>query len=295
MIKVLHFSDVHVEEGFDGVPMSAFANKRAAGFLNLALRRRRLFKNARTKLGMLAQFAREEGVHLALCTGDYTALGTEPELIAARSAIEGLTSFPLGYVTVKGNHDVYMPDALGRFERHFSEFLKGDFETDSGVRVHLCGEQVAVVCVNSARPNPSLRVSSGRIPQSQLRDLSDVFADERLKERFVFVATHYAPRLANGEPDHAAHGLENADAFLQECKTLEFGAIVHGHVHHSYVVREPGLSVPLCGAGSATQERREHFHLYCIDGKDVTVRRGHYASDRGYFLGSSESLHESAR
>ena len=107
MIRVLHFSDVHVDVPFRDMPAREFLGKRLIGGANLLLRRKRLFRDARAKLAALARFADEQAVDLAICTGDYTALGTGPELAAARAAIEPLTRRPRGFVTVPGNHDLY--------------------------------------------------------------------------------------------------------------------------------------------------------------------------------------------
>ena len=76
--RVLHVSDLHLEDGFPGVPLSRFLNKRVVGYANLALRRRKAFAEAELKVEALAEFAREQRVDLIVCTGDYTALGTEP-------------------------------------------------------------------------------------------------------------------------------------------------------------------------------------------------------------------------
>ena len=134
------------------------------------LRRRSFFQDAPRKVRALARWATENHVDLALCTGDYTALGTEQELRYAREVVEPLTHAPLGYVTVPGNHDWYLPDSVaGRyFDRHFGSFLTTDIpelaSDDGWPRVRLVGEHVAIVTINSARPNPSLQ-SSGAHPR----------------------------------------------------------------------------------------------------------------------------------
>ena len=50
MIRVLHFSDVHLEDGFEGVSPAAFMNKRLVGLLNLRLNRGSHFKHAEQKV-----------------------------------------------------------------------------------------------------------------------------------------------------------------------------------------------------------------------------------------------------
>ena len=108
VIKVLHVSDLHLEDGFTGVPLTSFINKRIVGLANLQFRRRRVFAEAARKVEALAAFSKEQGVDLVICTGDYTALGTEPEIAYARRIIEPLTHAPLGFFTVPGNHDLYL-------------------------------------------------------------------------------------------------------------------------------------------------------------------------------------------
>src|SRR5262245_33923092 len=107
-MRVLHVSDVHVTVSVADMPWREMLNKRLLGAVNYKLRGRRQFAHAADKLQELAQFAQREAVDLVICTGDYTALGTEPEFAAARAAIQGLATAKFGYITVPGNHDVYI-------------------------------------------------------------------------------------------------------------------------------------------------------------------------------------------
>lgn len=264
MIRVLHFSDVHVDVSLREMPVLEMLGKRLLGGANLVLRRKHLFREARVKLAALARFAERQAIDLVVCTGDYTALGTTPELDAARRAIEPLTRRRYGFVTVPGNHDLYLPDTVadGRFERVFEGLLGTDWPERAvdgrWPAVRLFGESLAVVSVNSARPNPQLFRSSGRIPEAQLEALRAVVADPRLNGRMLLVATHYAPRRQDGTPDRFTHGLENAEALLAICAPLRRCAVLHGHIHHRYHVRPEGCP-HLLGAGSATHLGREGF------------------------------------
>jgi 3',5'-cyclic AMP phosphodiesterase CpdA len=280
-VRILHFSDVHVDVPMHDMPFGEMLNKRLVGGANLLLRRKRLFRNAREKLAALARFAEEQRVDLAICTGDYTALGTTPELEAARAAIAPLTKRPRGYITVPGNHDLYMPDTLAdrRFERVFGdllghsewpEYARGDFPA-----VRLFDDRLAVVTVNSARPNPEILKSSGRIADEQLEALGRLLADPRLNGRAVLIATHYAPRRADGTHDHKNHGLENADALLAVCAGVPRSAILHGHIHWRFHVH-PDPGPHLFGAGSATHEGREGFWLFDVEPDRVLARPGVY-------------------
>ncbi len=286
-LRVLHISDVHVDVPLATIPWRDWLGKRVMGGANLVLRRGKHFRRTREKLAALDRFRREQEVDLVLCTGDYTVLGTVPELAAARAAIDPLTHAPFGFVTVPGNHDVYVPDALGRFEAAFGDLLETDLPEHrvdgAWPLVRLVGETVAVVAVSSARPNPQPWRSSGRIPDAQLRALGGVLRDTRVRDRFVFVITHYAPRLANGRPDRFTHGLENADELLEICAGLPRGAILHGHVHRCFSVAVPGVRPTLFGAGSTTQDHREGLWLFDVGPRGLHATRGTWDGE-GYRL-----------
>lgn len=287
-MRVLHLSDVHVDVPFAAMPASGWASpKRWLGGANLAFRRKRRFRDARKKLCELDEFRREMNVDLVICTGDYTALGTEPELVAARDAIGPLTRAPLGFVTVPGNHDVYVGDSVGRFERIFGDVLATDRPErrvdEVWPLVRIIDDSLAVVAVNSARPNPQPWRSSGRIPDRQLDALREILPE--LGGRFVFVITHYAPRLEDGRPDRFSHGLNNGEALLEACAEMR-GAILHGHVHRRYRVDVPGVEPTLFGAGSTTEAGNEGFWLFDIGPERATATAGGYRAGSYGLVGS---------
>jgi 3',5'-cyclic AMP phosphodiesterase CpdA len=292
VLRVLHVSDVHVDVPLWRMPLRGFLGKRLIGGANLVLRRHRHFAVAREKLAQLAQFADEQSVDVVVCTGDYTALGTWPELIAARAAIEPLVAGRRGFVTVPGNHDVYVPDAIadGRFHRVFGDLLGTDWPEHAVAggwpRVRLYDDCLAVVSVDSARPNPQPWRSSGRIPDVQLKALRAVMGDARLDGRTVLIATHYAPRRPDGTPDRYSHGLENADELLAVCAARPQTAILHGHIHWRFHL----AGVPhLFGSGSTTHEGREGLWLFDVEPSRCTARPGAYRDGR-YVLEGQDSV-----
>jgi 3',5'-cyclic AMP phosphodiesterase CpdA len=281
-MKILHFSDVHVDVPPAAIPMRDWIGKRVLGGANHLFRRRRHHARAREKLAALARFADAASVDAAICTGDYTILGTDPEIEAARSAVDALTKRPLGFVTMPGNHDVYLPDSVRerRFERRFGEFLRTDLPElagpDGWPQVRLLGAHVAVVAVRSARPNPAPWASSGRVDQDELAALRRAVADPRVRDRFVVVATHYAMRRADGTHDRAFHGLVNADDVLDAIRSLPRGCLVHGHLHRRFRLALPGVRPAILGAGSATHEGEEGFWLIEVDRDLATATPGYF-------------------
>ena len=157
------------------------------------------------------------------------------------------------------------------------------------VRVRLVGDEVAVVAVNSARPNPQPWRSSGRIPPSQLEALPGVLADERVRHRFVFLVTHYAPRLRSGLPDTWRHGLVNADALLDACRDVSPGVLLFGHVHWRYTVRVDGVKPRLFCAGSATKKDVEGLWVFDVEAGHARATPGRWEGDR-YVLEPGEAI-----
>jgi len=258
--RVLHISDVHVEEGFAEVPWTQFLDKRAVGFTNLVLTRRRHYKDAPHVLARMAEWAAQASVDVLLVTGDFSALGTEPELRAARRALEPLLAAVPSVVLLPGNHDVYVARD-GAFEACFGDLLATDLPELSvdGVwpQVRLFGDNLAIVAIESARPNPQIRRSSGCVPQAQLEALAQALAHPQLRERFVLVATHYALRRPSGAPDSKKHGLDNAEALLEVLGGVRRGAFLHGHIHHRFMLEGAPLPLALFGAGSSTHRGHE--------------------------------------
>jgi 3',5'-cyclic AMP phosphodiesterase CpdA len=294
-MRVLHFSDVHLREPAFSVPVRDWLGKRLIGGANLLLGRRHHFDDAPAKVAALDAFRRQEAIDLVICTGDYTALGTRGELELARAAVQPLMTAPLGYVHVPGNHDLYVPDVVR--QQRFGRYFGGTLETDLPEHlvgdgpwpfVRLVDDDVAVVGVNSARPNPLPWRSSGQVPPEQLEALGRVLRDERVRDRFVFVITHYAPRLENGDPDTRRHGLVNGEAFLAACRDVSPGAILCGHVHWRYTVRIEGVKPRLFCAGSATKRDVEGLWVFDVEAGRARATPGRWVDGR-YVLEPAEA------
>lgn len=278
---MLHFTDPHLGLSLSEVPLRDWLGKRIVGGANLLRGRGKRFADAPAKILALAQFARAEEADAVICTGDLTALGTTAELALARAELEPFFDAPLGFVCLPGNHDLYTRSVVSeqRFESQFADGITTDMPellTDGPwPLIRLLGERSAVVGVNSARPNLPWQ-SSGRVPDIQLMGLRAALERPELRERFLFVATHYAPLRDDGSPDTSQHGLENAGAFLETTASVTRGAILCGHIHHAfhYPSRVQGLDAPdvFCG-GSATMEGHEAAWWFEIDSEGASVRR----------------------
>jgi 3',5'-cyclic AMP phosphodiesterase CpdA len=289
VIRALHFSDVHLRIPLTEVPLTDFAPRRLLGAVNLVLRRDRRFRDGARKLEALAATLDEQAVDVVLCTGDYTALGTSAELALARRAIAPFTSRRLGFVTVPGNHDVYVQSAVveARFATAFGDLLGTDLP-DLSVdgtwpQVRLLGDEVAVLALDSARPNPWPWRSSGAIPAAQWAALPRVLDDARVRDRFVVVLTHYAPYREDGRPDSRWHGLERALELASALAARPRTVWLHGHVHWCFHHARGRDRPDVFGAGSATDRGREGAWLFDLGRDGGRARRGRFDGDRWRF------------
>ncbi|MHC4410689.1 MAG: metallophosphoesterase family protein [Planctomycetota bacterium] len=290
-MRILHFSDIHISLGLGRIPVRDWPGKRLAGGVNFLRGRGRRFERALEKLDRLTDFANSGEVDLVVFSGDFTAMGTRAEFATARAAIQPFVTSPAEFVCVAGNHDLYTRTVVR--ERRFEKTFEGLLETDLPDSradgpwpiVRLLGDDVAVVALNSAKPNPVPWRSSGRVPQRQLEALHAILRRPEMEGRFVFIVTHYAPCLSDGRPDTPAHGLENAEEFLQACAGVARGAILCGHVHETYRVRLPGVGPEVFCAGRATMHELEGFWMYDVEGGHLSAQRGSWTG-HGYEVGS---------
>ncbi len=278
-LRVLHFSDTHVDIQIRHMAWKRWFSKRAIGAINLLRGRGKYFDDAEEKIAALIEFKEANNIDLVIHTGDYTALGLEAELKLAKELVAPLMTPPQRYVTVPGNHDIYVHEGNShyRFSEQFCSVLQNDLpEYCRGGHwplIRLVGDNVAVIALNSSKPNPIPWHSNGRIPREQLDALEEILQDPRVKDRYIFVMTHYAPRLENGEPDTKLHGLINADDLLEKCKAVKHGAILCGHIHRTYHLDLENMNCDLYCAGSATMEGHEGFWVYEVEGKEMKAKR----------------------
>ena len=283
MMRILHFSDVHFPMTYAGsFWRERMRPKRFLAALNYGLRRRSCFKEAPAKWEAFRSFVEEGAFDAVVCTGDLTASGMSGELASARERLRFLFSHP-GFVLMPGNHDVYLP-GMGQalFGRYFSDSMRGELIRPEGCAVglpcaRLLGDDVAVVAVDSVKPNPCIWLSSGRVNERQMEWTRELLGHEALRDRFVLVATHY--NLDDG--DSWRHGLENRAAFREMLSAFpNVGAVLHGHVHRSGRAELPVLNAPAFCAGSLTYRGRESFWVLEWDGTVLSARKGGWDGTR---------------
>lgn len=294
-MRILHYSDPHIPTLLHRVPWAKWLGKRAIGGANLFLGRSRFFVDAPKKMDALARFKNDNQIDLVICTGDYTALGLNHEYQEVINIVQPLMDAPQGYINVPGNHDYYVTDALReeRFHTYFSDTLGSDmpeYQVDGPwPLVRMIGSKLAVIAVNSSRPNPLPWRSSGKISDMQLEALLHLKNDPRLKKRYILIMTHYAPLLEDGNNDSRFHGLSNVRDFLEICTQFPQAIILSGHVHSCYHVKIPDTGQSLFCAGSATMDKKEGFWLFEIENASMQATKGRW-NGKEYELNTDSNI-----
>jgi len=266
-MKLAHFSDIHVTH----FPLSGrFAVKRLAAVASYTLAGRgRHFVGSDERIAKLLEDVDAQGVDHALCTGDLTGVSTEAEFARVAELFGPRLAQPDRYTVIPGNHDRYVAEAAGRFERHFAPLCEGA----RFPFVKALASGVTLVGVDVTRPT-SVIDSSGLAGEAQLAQLQAILTDASLKQRFVVVALHYGLLRAEGQRDARNHGLRDDLELmaLVDREDVTVDLVLHGHMHRPYVV--PTKRRQTINAGSAT-DLHVHgcgYHVYEIDPRGYRVR-----------------------
>lgn len=269
-IRLLHFSDIHVQAPIRAMRKRELLSKRAIGLGNLWLRRASRFSEVGQRMEQMASYFRAEQPHAVICTGDVTTVGTQAELEVAASLLRPFTEAPFGLHLVAGNHDIYLRDVLAdkRFETTLSE--RGS--------THALHQSLRIIPLLSARPNPQPWRSSGRIDRTALEQLAEVL-EQSPKDGWNVVMTHYAPRLASGAPDTFRHGLTNYEALERVLRGRPRTVLLHGHIHERYYLNAQQASVPTFCAGSCTDAKYGGFWMYEVEHDRLRAFAGQWTGD----------------
>lgn len=285
-MKLAHFSDIHVTHfPLSGKP----ALKRLAAVASYTLAGRgKHFAGSDHRIGKLLEDVDAQGVDHALCTGDLTGVSTEAEFERVAELFGPRLQQPARYTVIPGNHDRYVKDAEGLFERHFAQLSEGG--TFPFLK-HLSAE-VSVIAIDVARPT-NLVDSSGLCGEKQMAALEAMLTDRSLRGRFVILALHYGLLRAEGQRDARPHGLRDDLELMalidRDDVTLDL--VLHGHMHRPYVVKTKRRT--LINAGSATDLHVAQgcgYHVYEIDpvsGRVKVNRRVWNAGPGRYEAGDS--------
>jgi 3',5'-cyclic AMP phosphodiesterase CpdA len=276
MLRLAHFSDVHLTSKKLGWRKRDFFSKKVTGWVNIRfLRRGARFKHAPDIVEVLMRNFRERNFDHLIFSGDSTHLAFKNEFaVAAQKLHVGDPTLP-PVIGVPGNHDYYTMESHEKllFEKPFAPWLAGE---RIGEHLYPFAKKVGgvwLIAVNSSTANRRLWDASGAIGPEQLFRLVQLC--ERLDSGPRIVVTHYPLRAKTGRVERRTHRLRDHVDALETAKQCKVSLWLHGHIHRGFVL-PPTESIPfpvIC-AGSCTQTRRWMYNEYEIaEGQLKMLRR----------------------
>lgn len=286
MLRLLHYSDVHLTARPLGFRFRDLVSKKLLGYINVRfLGRGRRFKHAPRVVDAMMADVRAGGFDHVIFSGDATKLAFDSEFehAARRLGVNDPTVPPT--IAVPGNHDYYT-HAVGKsglFEKHFAPWLTG--ETVDGHQYPFARRvgPAWLIGVNSSYPRPFFTYGAGAtVGRAQLERLRVLCG--RLAPGPRIIVTHYPLRRADGKVERRSHRLLDHRRVLAGIRDLGISLWLHGHIHAPFVLpASADIPFPVICAGSATQTGRWAHNEYEIDGTSLRGRRKIFDPDTGGF------------
>jgi len=266
MVKLLHFSDVHLTAEPLGWRVTDAFGKRATGWVNVRLLGRgHRFKHAGpVAQALVAEWRKRKPDHLVF-TGDATTLAFDTEMAAAANYLHvGQPDLPPG-IAVPGNHDLYTFGAARsrNFETYFASWLEGERIDGEAFPFARKAGHVWLIALGSSRATLMPWDASGRVGEAQLERLRKLVA--KLDPGPRIVVTHYPILTRSLKPEPYWRRLRDWHRVRSVAAECGISLWLHGHRHHWYILpQSEAMPFPSLCAGSSTQTKRWGYHEYTI-------------------------------
>ena len=292
MIRLIHFSDIHLFHAKAPWRARDYLSKRLTGYVNNRyLSRSKGFKQASQVLHQLVEDAYARQPDLVIFSGDATTLGVEEEFAQAAQLLRVHEESTPAALAVPGNHDYYVSHSVrtGLFERHFAPWQRGERIDDKVYPFARIVGPVFVVGVNSCQWNRWSWDSTGRVGVDQMLRLERLLASEAAQQRLKILVTHYPVTLANGKPERRHRRLRDLRDLLNLAHQYDVKLWLHGHRHHAYAV-EATQQLPITAlcVGSGTMHNHWSYGEYLIDDHRMTVKQYTFQPETSRFAMTQE-------
>ncbi|MDB5312539.1 MAG: metallophosphoesterase [Gemmataceae bacterium] len=276
MVRLAHFSDVHLTSRRLGWRVRDVFGKRASGWVNVALLGRgHRFRHANAVVdALLREFHARPFDHLVF-SGDATTMAFENEMTEAARRL-GVWDPTLPPCTaVPGNHDLYTYGAVRRrvFEFTFSAWQQGErVDLEHTYPFARKVGHVWLIAVNSATANLFPWDATGKVGDAQLGRLRKLTATLDPGPRVV--VSHYPLLTRSRKPEARWHRLRDWKRVRDVAAECGVSLWLHGHKHAWYVLpagaHQPFHSV---NVGSSAQTKLWGYHEYTIEDWTLTGLR----------------------
>jgi 3',5'-cyclic AMP phosphodiesterase CpdA len=292
MVRLLHFSDIHVTTAPLGRSWREWCNKRLMGWINI----RCLGRGARlAEAGRLTRLVHAEILQrqpdAVIFSGDASLLGFPAELEEAARLLGLAERAPCPGVAVPGNHDYYVAAAArsGAFERLFAPWQQGLRLPQRPYPFACRIGSVWLIALHAARPHVGFWDASGRVGAAQWQDLQELC--QKLDPGPRIAICHYPLLTEQRRPEGWHRRLRDAADARRWIASCGISLWLHGHRHRWYYLHaDADLPCPTIGAGSATQRGQAGYLEYRLDDSGLHALRRAYDPDTGTFR-DAEQFH----
>ena len=262
MFVLAHLSDLHM-----ALPprLTELASKRGLGFINWQ-RGRRYIHRRETLAAITRDVKAAAADHIAV-TGDLVNLSLPIEYAAAQVWLDDLGP-PHDVTVIPGNHDAYVPQALGGPEKYWGDYMRGDDGAAAGTFPYVRRRgPLALIALSSALPTGAF-MATGALGDRQLAGLAQAL--DRTTDVFRVVLIHHPPESL---PNRRLRRLIDGAEFRRVLAAHGADLVLHGHDHRRAVLwlDGPGKKIPAVGVPSASaraahrHETVAGYHLFRID------------------------------
>ncbi|MGO9049103.1 MAG: metallophosphoesterase family protein [Xanthobacteraceae bacterium] len=278
MFVLAHLSDLHM-----ALPprLLELAGKRGLGFINW--QRGRKYLHRRETLDAITRDLKTVATDHIAVTGDLVNLSLPIEYAAARAWLDTLGP-PHDVTVIPGNHDAYVPQALGGPEKYWGDYMRGDDGAPSGTFPFVRRRgRVALIALSSALPTGPF-MATGQLGEQQLSRLAEAL--EQTSGLFRVVLIHHPPE---SPPNRYLRRLIDGAEFRQVLAAQGADLVLHGHDHCRAIVwlEGPDKKIPAVGVPSASarvahrHENAAGYHLFHIAADANSWRCEMIARERG--------------
>ncbi len=247
-MKFIHISDLHIPVK---IPIFALRGKMISGYLNFALRRRKL--HPMKAVERLIEFVKNSEYDCLILSGDITNVSHEREFAETRKILAPILNEKA--FVIPGNHDRYMSSSvepIDLYNKYFGEFSGDEIPNAQGEYIRIKKiKNLALIGWDSNEPTP-IAIATGFV-KSKVIDITKNFLQLNQIKKYAIVCHHPIWSIPDGfESEY--HKMKNREEVISSLLTNPPLAYFHGHCHSNWI-RNKTAATPYYIINSASSTR----------------------------------------
>jgi 3',5'-cyclic AMP phosphodiesterase CpdA len=271
-MKFIHISDLHIPVK---IPIFALRGKMISGYLNFALRRRKL--HPMEAVERIIEFIKASDYDCLILSGDITNVSHKKEFEETRKILAPILNEKA--FLIPGNHDRYMTSSVepvDLYKKYFGEFSGEEIPNAQGeyIRVKKV-KDLTLIGWDSNEPTP-IAIATGYV-KPQVPEITKKFLQENKIQKYAVICHHPVWSPPDGfESEY--HKMKNRGEVVSSFLTNPPLAYFHGHCHSNWI-RNKTAATPYYIINSASSTRlsgpkhKTGFHVGELKDGSLTVKR----------------------